>query len=35
LGGLKLNWDSANMRVTNHPAANALLHYQYRSGWSL
>ena len=35
LGGIKLNWDSAAMRVTNHPAANALLHYEYRSGWSL
>jgi predicted dehydrogenase len=34
-GGRLLRWDSANLTVTNDPAANHLLHYQYRSGWSL
>ncbi|MDH7502479.1 MAG: Gfo/Idh/MocA family oxidoreductase [Verrucomicrobiota bacterium] len=35
LGGQKLYWDSANMRVTNVPEANELLHYKYRQGWEL
>jgi hypothetical protein len=35
LGGQKLLWDPANLRVTNSDAANALLHYEYRPGWSL
>lgn len=35
LMGEKLRWDSANLRVTNVPEANALLHYEYRKGWSL
>ena len=35
LGGKKLLWDSANLRVTNSEEANKLLHYHYRSGWSL
>ncbi len=34
-GGEKLLWDSANLRITNAPAANAYLHYAYRKGWSL
>src|SRR5882672_9662275 len=34
-GGEKLNWDSANFKVTNVPAANELLHYEYRKGWKL
>ncbi|MHB8522497.1 MAG: Gfo/Idh/MocA family protein [Limisphaerales bacterium] len=34
-GGAKLAWDSANQKVTNEPEANALLHYQYRDGWTL
>ena len=33
--GEKLNWDSTNLKVTNSPEANALLHYEYRKGWSL
>lgn len=35
LGGEKLLWDSANMRITNVEEANALLHYKYRDGWTL
>ncbi|MBU6400157.1 MAG: Gfo/Idh/MocA family oxidoreductase [Verrucomicrobia bacterium] len=34
-GGTKLYWDSANLKVTNEPDANKLLHYQYRPGWTL
>jgi predicted dehydrogenase len=34
-GGEELVWDSANLKVTNSPEANALLHYKYRQGWSL
>lgn len=35
LGGEKLYWDAPNLKVTNVPEANALLHYRYRDGWSL
>jgi hypothetical protein len=35
LGGEKLLWDSANLRVANLEEANALLHYKYRDGWTL
>lgn len=35
LGGQKLYWDSANMKVTNVPEANEFLHYKYRQGWEL
>jgi len=31
----KLQWDGANLRFTNDPAANELLHRKYRDGWSL
>lgn len=31
----KLLWDAEAMKITNVPDANALLHYEYRSGWSL
>ena len=34
-GGQKLLWDSANLKITNVPEANNLLHYEYRSGWKL
>ena len=34
-GGEKLTWDSSNLKITNVPEANALLHYDYRQGWSL
>jgi predicted dehydrogenase len=32
-GGEKLEWDSANLKITNDPDANKLLHYEYRKGW--
>ena len=35
LGGVKLYWDSENMKVTNLPEANNHLHYEYRKGWTL
>jgi hypothetical protein len=34
-GGAKLSWDSENLKITNDPDANKLLHYEYRKGWSL
>lgn len=34
-GGEELHWDAANLRITNVPEANALLHYEYRAGWTL
>lgn len=34
-GGNKLLWDGANLQFTNDAAANQLLHYSYREGWSL
>jgi predicted dehydrogenase len=30
-----LEWDPKNMRIPNHPEANALLHPPYRAGWKL
>jgi len=33
--GVKLYWDSENMRFPNHPEADRYLHRQYREGWSL
>ncbi len=33
--GQKLAWDGPACRVTNHAAANRLLHREYRPGWSL
>jgi predicted dehydrogenase len=35
MGGEKLLWDSENLRIPNLEEAEALLHYDYRSGWSL
>lgn len=35
VGGQRLLWDSANLKVTNLPEANRYLHYEYRSGWTL
>lgn len=35
LGGLKLYWDSTNLKITNEPEANKYLHYSYRPGWTL
>jgi len=31
----KLDWDGANMKVTNLEEANEYIHRQYRQGWSL
>jgi hypothetical protein len=33
--GKKLEWDSANLRATNAPEADHLIHREYRKGWSL
>ncbi len=33
--GKKLEWDGANMKVTNAPEADALIQPAYRDGWSL
>jgi predicted dehydrogenase len=33
--GEKIEWDAEQMKVTNLPAANEFLHYEYRKGWSL
>jgi len=33
--GKRLEWDSANMKVTNVPEANGLLSRKYRAGWEL
>jgi hypothetical protein len=33
--GTRIEWDAENERVTNNPAANDLLHYEYRAPWSL
>ena len=30
-----LEYDAANMKITNHPEANDLFHYEYRQGWTL
>jgi predicted dehydrogenase len=30
-----LEYDAANMKITNLPEANNLFHYEYRSGWTL
>lgn len=35
LGGQRLEWDPVNLKVTNEPEANRLLHYEYRAGWTL
>ncbi len=34
-GGGQLLWDAANLKITNAPEANELLHYEYRQGWTL
>jgi predicted dehydrogenase len=33
--GRKIVYDAENMRITNIPEANQLLHREYRAGWSL
>ncbi|MEM9658615.1 MAG: Gfo/Idh/MocA family oxidoreductase, partial [Planctomycetota bacterium] len=33
--GEELKWDAANLKVTNSPKAQQLIHKEYRDGWSL
>jgi predicted dehydrogenase len=33
--GRRLEWDSANMKITNAPELNAFVQVEYRKGWSL
>jgi len=33
--GKALEWDAENLKITNAPEAERLLHYQYREGWTL
>jgi len=35
LGGKRLLWDAANMKVTNIPEANKFLTREYRPGWQI
>jgi predicted dehydrogenase len=35
LGGKRLLWDAANMKITNLPSANKYLAREYRKGWEL
>jgi predicted dehydrogenase len=35
LGGQRLLWDAAAMKITNRPEANRLLTREYRAGWEL
>jgi predicted dehydrogenase len=32
---ITLEYDAANMKITNLPDANSMFHYEYRSGWTL
>ncbi len=33
--GMRIEWDAENEVITNNHAANDLLHYEYRSPWTL
>ena len=33
--GKKLEWDHVNLKCTNAPEADRLLHREYRKGWEL
>ena len=33
--GTEIHWDSANLQVTNSPAAQHFVHKEYRKGWTL
>jgi predicted dehydrogenase len=35
LDNITLEYDAANMKITNLPDANSMFHYEYRNGWSL
>ena len=32
---ITLEYDAANMKITNCPEANDYFHYEYRKGWTL
>jgi predicted dehydrogenase len=34
-GNMRLEWDAANLKVTNVPGANAFLQREYRKGWEI
>ena len=31
----RIEWDAANLKITNNPKANDLLRREYRKGWEL
>jgi hypothetical protein len=33
--GKRIEWDAENLKVKNAPEAQALLHTEYRKGWTL
>jgi hypothetical protein len=33
--GQRIEWDAANLKVTNAPEAQQLIHKEYRTGWTL
>jgi len=35
LAGKKIEWDGPNLKITNAPEAQKLLHREYRNGWTL
>jgi predicted dehydrogenase len=34
-GGQRIEWDAANLKVTNSPSAQQFVHKEYRKGWTL
>jgi hypothetical protein len=35
LDDITLEYDAANMKITNLPEANSMFQYDYRTGWTL
>jgi hypothetical protein len=35
IGRQQLEWDAANMRITNFEAANQFVKREYRAGWTM
>jgi hypothetical protein len=35
IGRQQLEWDAANMRITNFEAANQFVKREYRTGWTM
>ena len=33
--GQRIEWDAENLKVKNSPAAQQLIHKEYRQGWTL